>query len=91
MLARRLASTLPQLALEDTIEASTVWSVAGLLPPEQGPLTTCLFRSPHHTASDADLIGGRGVLLAAGPEAASTELGTSTWNQLASPRKRARL
>jgi magnesium chelatase family protein len=61
MLARRVASILPPLALEEAIEASTVWSVAGLLPAEQGLLTTRPFRSPHHTASEAGLIGGGGV------------------------------
>jgi magnesium chelatase family protein len=58
MLARRVASILPPLSLEEAIEASTVWSVAGLLPPEHGLLTARPFRSPHHTASEAGLIGG---------------------------------
>ena len=61
MLARRVASILPPLSLEEAIEASTVWSVAGLLPPEHGLLTARSFRSPHHTASEAGLIGGGGV------------------------------
>jgi magnesium chelatase family protein len=61
MLARRVASILPPLSLEEAIEASTVWSVAGLLPAEQGLLTARPFRSPHHTASEAGLIGGGGV------------------------------
>jgi magnesium chelatase family protein len=61
MLARRVASILPPLSLDEAIEASAVWSVAGLLPPEQGLLTTRPFRSPHHTASEAGLIGGGGV------------------------------
>src|SRR6266851_3598018 len=61
LLARRVASILPPLSLEEAIEASTVWSVAGLLGPEQGLLTTRPFRSPHHTASEAGLIGGGGV------------------------------
>ena len=61
MLARRMASILPPLSLEEAIEASTVWSVAGLLPPEQGLLTARPFRSPHHTTSEAGLIGGGSV------------------------------
>ena len=61
MLARRVASILPPLSLEEAIEASTVWSIAGLLPLEQGLLATRPFRSPHHTASEAGLIGGGGL------------------------------
>jgi len=61
MLARRVASILPPLSLEEAIEASTVWSVAGLLSPGQGLLGVRPFRSPHHTASEAGLIGGGGV------------------------------
>ena len=61
MLARRVASILPPLSLEEAIEASTVWSVAGLLPAERGLLSVRPFRSPHHTASEAGLIGGGGL------------------------------
>ena len=61
MLARRVAPILPPLSLEEAIEASTVWSVAGLLSPGQGLLAVRPFRSPHHTASEAGLIGGGGV------------------------------
>src|SRR5438094_7975567 len=61
MLARLVASILPPLSLEEAIEASTVWSVAGLLAPGQGLLSARPFRSPHHTASEAGLIGGGGV------------------------------
>jgi magnesium chelatase family protein len=61
MLARRVASILPPLSLEEAIEASMVWSIAGLLPAAQGLLTARPFRSPHHTASEAGLIGGGGV------------------------------
>ena len=61
MLARRVASILPPLSLEEAIEVSTVWSVAGLLAPGQGLLSARPFRAPHHTASEAGLIGGGGV------------------------------
>ncbi|MBI4242125.1 MAG: YifB family Mg chelatase-like AAA ATPase [Candidatus Rokubacteria bacterium] len=58
MLARRLPTILPALSLEEAIEVSTVWSVAGLLPPERGLVVTRPFRAPHHTISEAGLIGG---------------------------------
>jgi len=58
MLARRLPTILPALSLEEAIEVSTVWSVAGLLPPERGLVITRPFRAPHHTTSEAGLIGG---------------------------------
>ena len=61
MLARRLATILPALTLEEAIEVSMVWSVSGLLPPERGLVTERPFRAPHHTASNAGLIGGGGV------------------------------
>jgi len=61
MLARRVASILPPLSVDEAIETSTVWSVAGLLPPGQGLIAARPFRSPHHTASEAGLIGGGGV------------------------------
>lgn len=61
MLARRLPTILPALSLEEAIEVSTVWSVAGLLPPDRGLVITPPFRAPHHTASEAGLIGGGSV------------------------------
>ena len=57
MLARRLSTILPPLSLGEALEASTVWSVAGLLPAS-GLLAERPFRAPHHTISDAGLIGG---------------------------------
>lgn len=61
MLARRLPTILPPLSLEEAIEVSSVWSVAGLLPPDRGLMTARPFRAPHHTSSDAGLIGGGSV------------------------------
>jgi magnesium chelatase family protein len=58
MLAKRLAGILPQLSFEEAIETTKVHSIAGLLPPGGGLLRTRPFRSPHHTISDAGLIGG---------------------------------
>src|SRR3990170_493457 len=58
LLARRLPTILPPLALEEAIEVSAVWSVAGLLAPNDGLLRVRPFRAPHHTISEAGLIGG---------------------------------
>ncbi|MCL2789902.1 MAG: YifB family Mg chelatase-like AAA ATPase [Desulfobulbus sp.] len=58
MMARRLATILPDLSLEEAIETTKVFSSVGLLPEQAPLLTTRPFRSPHHTVSDAGLIGG---------------------------------
>src|SRR5262249_10493566 len=58
MLARRLAGLLPDLTLDEALEVTTIHSVAGLLPPGAGLLSTRPFRAPHHTVSDAALAGG---------------------------------
>jgi magnesium chelatase family protein len=58
MLARRLPSILPSLTLDEALETTAVHSVAGLLPPGRALLTARPFRAPHHTISDAGLIGG---------------------------------
>jgi magnesium chelatase family protein len=58
MLARRLPGILPPLTGEEALEVTRIHSVAGLLPPER-PLLTCPpFRSPHHSASTAAVVGG---------------------------------
>jgi magnesium chelatase family protein len=61
MLARRLAGILPPLTLDEAIQVSMVWSVRGLLPADRGLVTERPFRAPHHTASDAGLIGGGSI------------------------------
>jgi len=61
MLARRLGTILPALALEEAIEITAVLSVAGLLPAGHGLVRQRPFRAPHHTASGAGLIGGGSV------------------------------
>jgi magnesium chelatase family protein len=58
MLARRLPSILPPMTSDETIEASTIWSVAGLLARQTGLLDRRPFRAPHHTISVSGLVGG---------------------------------
>jgi len=58
MLAKRLAGILPPLAFDEAIETTKIHSIAGVLPPNAGLLRTRPFRAPHHTISDAGLIGG---------------------------------
>lgn len=61
MLARRIPSILPALTLEEAVEATKIHSVCGTLGEEGGRtglLTRRPFRAPHHTISDAGLIGG---------------------------------
>ena len=61
MLARRLPGILPPLTTDEAIEVTTIHSVAGLLPPSGGLVTTPPFRAPHHTASDVALAGGGAI------------------------------
>jgi magnesium chelatase family protein len=61
MLAKRLPSILAPLRFEEALETTKIHSVAGVLDPEAGLVTQRPFRSPHHTISDAGLIGGGAV------------------------------
>ena len=58
MLARRLPTILPNLSFEEALETTKIYSVMGLLPEDRGLVSIRSFRSPHHTISDAGLIGG---------------------------------
>ena len=58
MLAKRLSSILPPLTLEEALETTKIHSIVGLLAPGQALVSKRPFRSPHHTASDAGLLGG---------------------------------
>jgi magnesium chelatase family protein len=58
MLAKRLPTILPDLIFEEALETTKIYSVMGLLPPNKPLLTSRPFREPHHTISDAGLIGG---------------------------------
>ena len=61
MLARRIPSILPPPTFEEAIETTKIYSVAGMLGRDQALMTRRCFRSPHHTISDAGLIGGGAV------------------------------
>jgi magnesium chelatase family protein len=58
MLARRLPSILPPLTFGESLEATKLYSVCGLLNSKRGLITTRPFRSPHHSISHAGLVGG---------------------------------
>ncbi len=58
MLAKRLATILPDMNFEESLETTKVHSVMGLIAAESSLIVTRPFRNPHHTVSDAGLIGG---------------------------------
>ena len=61
MLARRLPSILAPLSFDEALETTKIHSVAGVLDAEAGLVTQRPFRAPHHTISDAGLIGGGAI------------------------------
>jgi magnesium chelatase family protein len=58
MLAKRLPSILPSMSLNEALETTKIHSVAGIINGDAALVTTRPFRSPHHTISDAGLVGG---------------------------------
>ncbi|UCH20554.1 MAG: YifB family Mg chelatase-like AAA ATPase [Deltaproteobacteria bacterium] len=58
MLAKRLPTILPPMTFNEAIETTKIFSVVGMLTKDQALVTQRPFRSPHHTISDAGLIGG---------------------------------
>jgi magnesium chelatase family protein len=58
MLAKRIASILPELTIEEALEATRIHSIAGTLKAHSSIVSRRPFRSPHHTISDAGLLGG---------------------------------
>ena len=58
LLARSTPSILPTMSIEESLEATKIYSIAGLLPPDTPLIRHRPFRSPHHTISHAGLVGG---------------------------------
>ena len=61
MLAQRLPSILPDMSVDEALEVTRIYSVAGLLKREDGIVTSRPFRSPHHTVSTPGLTGGGSI------------------------------
>lgn len=58
MLARRLPSLLPDLSLDESLEVTSIHSIAGVLPPGQPLIVRPPFADPHHTSSAVSIVGG---------------------------------
>ena len=58
LLAQRLGTILPRLSSEESLETTRVWSAVGRLPTDQSLIVLRPFRTPHHTVSEAGLVGG---------------------------------
>ena len=61
MLSKRLPTILPDMSLEEAIEATKIQSIAGLLRKNQALVASRPFRAPHHTITNAGLIGGGNI------------------------------
>ena len=61
MLAKRLPTILSEMTLEEALETTKIHSVSGLLSNKNSLIATRPFRSPHHTISDAALVGGGSI------------------------------
>jgi magnesium chelatase family protein len=61
MLARRLPTILPALTPPESLETTRIYSAMGRLNPDEPLLATRPFRSPHHTISNAGMVGGGSV------------------------------
>ncbi|MCP4568869.1 MAG: YifB family Mg chelatase-like AAA ATPase [FCB group bacterium] len=61
MMARRLPTILPNMTLAEALETTKIHSVAGVLPKDTALVATRPFRDPHHTTSNAGLIGGGSI------------------------------
>jgi magnesium chelatase family protein len=58
LIARALPSILPRMGIDEALEVTKIYSVAGMLPSETPLIRARPFRSPHHTISYAGLVGG---------------------------------
>ncbi len=61
MLAKRLPTIMPDMTIEESIETTKIYSVCGFIPSKNLIIMTRPFRTPHHTSSDASLVGGGSV------------------------------
>ena len=61
MLAKRFAGILPDMSLEECLETTQIYSVAGMLKTNQALVTKRPYRATHHTASDIALVGGGAI------------------------------
>ncbi|RLD00066.1 MAG: magnesium chelatase [Chloroflexi bacterium] len=58
LLARSMPSILPTMTIEESLDVTKIYSIAGMLPPDTPLLRHRPFRAPHHTISHAGLVGG---------------------------------